>query len=258
MPPLRISVITYNIWVTKRWTQRAPALRRFLEVFDPDILCLQELQPESQKLIDQTLHRHKRVQDDLPGWTTESNIYWRSALFSEIEHGAEPVDIADSAERRLFWVRLRIAGTPHSILVATAHLTHQRNVTERTTGLSPRLGETRRIITALQRINLAGEPLLFMGDLNDPVHPPHLLHEAGYVSCFAALGLQPPPTFKVYPTAGVKVGAPVMNQCIDWLVANRHTRAVAAGVPQFYLNDTAPSDHWPVQAVYQILPGTWT
>jgi hypothetical protein len=91
-----------------------------------------------------------------------------------------------------------------------------------------------------------------MGDMNDPVHPPAILHQAGYPSCFAALGLQPPTTFKAYPTANVQPGKVVMNQCIDWLVASREARVVCASVPQFYFNDAAPADHWPVQAVYEI------
>jgi hypothetical protein len=66
------------------------------------------------------------------------------------------------------------------------------------------------------------------------------------------MGMQPPTTFKCYPTANVPLGKPVMNQCIDWLVANREARPVAAAVPHFYLHDAAPSDHWPVQAVYEI------
>ena len=103
-----------------------------------------------------------------------------------------------------------------------------------------------------QRLNRDREPLFFMGDLNDPVHPTGLLQEAGYVTCYAALGLQPPPTFKCYPTAAVAPGALASSQCIDWIVANEHARAIAASVPQFFFNDAAPSDHWPVQAVYEL------
>ena len=91
-----------------------------------------------------------------------------------------------------------------------------------------------------------------MGDLNDAVHPPRMLHEAGYSSCFAALGIQCPPTFPCYPTANVSAGTRVMNHTIDWLVANQHARTVAAQVPQCYHGDVAPSDHWPVLAVYEI------
>jgi endonuclease/exonuclease/phosphatase family metal-dependent hydrolase len=252
MLPTRISFITYNIWNVERWSLREPALRKFLEIFGPDVLCLQELRRKSQQMIDQVLTGHERVRDRFVGWTSESNIYWRNTMFTEIEHGAEDVGIKEVGHRRLFWVRLDVRDLNRSILVATAHLTHQRHPTESATGQSPRVGEARSIVQQLKRLNRKREPLFFMGDLNDPVHPPTLLHQAGYPSCFAALGLQPPTTFKCYPTANVQLGKPVMNQCIDWIVANGEARAICASVPHFYLNDAAPADHWPVQAVYEI------
>ena len=251
MPPFRISIVTYNIWLMQRWAVRAPALRGFLATFSPDILCLQELQPESRDFIDATLPAHQRVDDTYRGWATESNIYWRDSLFTRIEHGIEDAAIADG-DRRLFWARLQVRDLDRSILVATAHLTSQRNKVECETGQSPRVEQMRRIIAALKRLNHAHEPLFFMGDMNDPVHPPRMLDEAGYKSCFAALGVQAPPTFQCYPTSDVPPGNRVVNQCIDWLVANREARAVAAAVPHFYLKDAAPSDHWPVHAVYEI------
>jgi endonuclease/exonuclease/phosphatase family metal-dependent hydrolase len=249
----RIHLITYNIWNAERWEMRAPALRKFLELFAPDVLCVQELRRGPRQMIDDVLAAHERVRDRFTGWMSESNIYWRRSMFSEIEHGAEDVEIRQAGHRRLFWVRLEVRGAGRSVLIATAHLTHQRHAEERASGVSPRLGETRRIIGALKRLNRSGEPLFFMGDLNDPVHPPLLLHEAGYVSCFSALGLEPPTTVRVYPTGGVAPGKPVMSQCVDWLVANAHARPLAAAVPRFYFADAAPSDHWPVQAVYELL-----
>jgi len=252
--PLRISIVTYNIWLTQRWDVRAPALHGFLERFNPDILCLQELQQTSRDFIDQALPGHQRVDDPFRGWTTEGNIYWRDSLFERIEHGGEDFGIVPASDRRLFWVRLKIRGYNRTMLVGTAHLTSQRNKLECETGQSPRVEQTRRIIHALKRLNLADEPLFFMGDMNDPVHPPRMLQEAGYVSCFAALGVQTPPTYLCYPTADVAPGDRVVNQSIDWLVANQHARAVAAAVPHFYLKDAAPSDHWPVHAVYEIAP----
>ena len=252
MFPARISFITYNIWNTERWAFREPALRKFLEIFDPDVLCLQELRRTSQQVIDRVLAGHERVRDRFSGWTSESNIYWRDSMFSEIDHGAEDVRIKEPGHRRLFWVRLRVKALNRSMLVSTAHLTHQRHPAESATGQSPRVGETTRIIGELKGLSERREPSFFMGDLNDPVHPPALLHEAGYVSCFAALGVQPPPTFKCYPTANVAFGKAVMNQCVDWLTANGEARAVSAAVPHFYIGDAAPSDHWPVQAVYEI------
>ncbi len=255
MAPLRLNIITYNIWNTERWAFRSPALRRFLALFNPDILCVQELRPKSRSFIDSVLGEHERVRDRFAGWSRESNIYWRRTMFSEIEHGAEDVEIREAGHRRLFWVRLHSKLIDRTLLVATAHLTHQRHADESRTGQSSRVGETKRIIAHLKRLNAKAEPLFFMGDLNDPVHPPTLLHAAGYASCFAALGLQPAATFKCYPTADVTPGKAVMNQTIDWLVSNGEARALCATVPQFYYRDAAPSDHWPVQAVYEVQGG---
>ena len=55
MLPLRISIVTYNIWLTQRWDVRQPALGGFLKSFNPDLLCLQELQQTTRDFIDGTL-----------------------------------------------------------------------------------------------------------------------------------------------------------------------------------------------------------
>src|SRR5512140_2431739 len=107
MLPFRFSIVTYNIWLTQRWQVRAPALGGFLDAFSPDLLCLQELQQTSRDFIDARLPSHRRVEDAHPGWTTESNIYWRDSLFTHVEHGSEDAGIPDGA-RRLFWARLKI------------------------------------------------------------------------------------------------------------------------------------------------------
>jgi endonuclease/exonuclease/phosphatase family metal-dependent hydrolase len=252
MSSARINVVTYNIWNTERWAQRERALRAFMQLFDPDLLCLQELRRKSRRFLDEVLSEHERVNDRFVGWAQESNIYWRSSMFGEIEHGAEDVRIREPGHRRLFWVRLQMKALDRSVLVGTAHLTHQRHPEESRTGCSPRIGETQRIIAALGRIRRKREPVLFMGDMNDPVHATDHLQKAGYVSSFAALGLQPPPTFKCYPTASVTPGQLAISQCIDWIVANAEARALATTVPQFFLDDAAPSDHWPVQAIYEV------
>jgi endonuclease/exonuclease/phosphatase family metal-dependent hydrolase len=202
MHPLRISIVTYNIWTENRWDFRKDALRRFLELFDPDVLCLQELSAASRDLIDATLPGHRRVEDAFEGWSCEGNIYWREALFSKLAHGAEDVQILKSPQRRLFWARLRVKALDRSILVATAHLTHQRHELEARTGQSPRVAETQRIVDALTRVSDANDAaVFFMGDFNDPIHP---------------------------------------------------TNAVATCVPRFFHGDAAPSDHWPVLAVYEL------
>src|SRR5688572_23399980 len=166
----RLSIVTYNIWLTERWPARAPALERFLKLFDPDLLCLQELQPATQAFLDETLKGHARVRDPLPGWTNEGNVYWRKAAFDLVGHGAEEVGHLEP-ERRLFWARLKLKDTGRSIFVSTAHLTSPKNAKEAETGQSPRVGQLKRIADELARLVAEGEPAFFMGDMNDPRHP---------------------------------------------------------------------------------------
>ena len=48
------------------------------------------------------------------------------------------VKIKEKGHRRLFWARLQVKALGRSMLVATAHLTHQRHPDESATGRSPR------------------------------------------------------------------------------------------------------------------------
>ena len=252
MIPTRLSLITYNLWQTERWPARAAALENFLKLFTPDVLCVQELQPPTQAFLDSVLKEHERVRDPFPGWTNEGNIYWRAALFECTEYGAEEVGHLEP-ERRMFWARLRFKQLSRTIFVATAHLTSPKNRDEGESGHSPRIGQLKRIADELTRLVPNDEPAFFMGDMNDARHPQRILKPAGFVSCFAALGLQSPPTFQCYPTANVLPDEPTSTEAIDLIVANKHARAVAASVPQCYAGDIAPSDHWPVQAVYELV-----
>jgi endonuclease/exonuclease/phosphatase family metal-dependent hydrolase len=173
-------------------------------------------------------------------------------MFEEIEHGTENVGHVEP-ERRLFWARLRIDSSQKAIFVATAHLTSPRHSDEMQTGLSPRVRQLKRIADELTRHVHDAEPAFFMGDMNDAWHPQRILMQARIVSCFAALGMQSPPTYQCYPTANVQPGERTITEAIDLIVANRYARAIAASVPQCYAEDLAPSDHWPVQAIYQLV-----
>ena len=252
MVPTRLSIVTYNIWLTQRWPARAPALERFLTLFTPDVLCVQELQRPTQEFLDRVLSQYDRVHDPFPGWTNESNIYWSKGVFEKIDHGAEGVGHLEP-ERRMFWARLQLKALHQTIFIATAHLTSARHREESNTGLSSRVRQLKRIADELTRLVREGEPAFFMGDMNDAYHPQRILKPAGFVSCFAALGMQSPPTFQCYPTANVQPDEPTVTEAIDLIVANRYARAIAASVPQCYCEDTAPSDHWPVQAIYQLI-----
>ena len=250
MFPVRLSFITYNLWKTERWRVRARALGKFLDLFYPDVLCLQELGRTTQRFLDRNLRNHDRVRASFPGWTNEGNIYWNTLLFEKVQYGAEIVGHLERG-RRLFWVRLRLKSS-RTIFVATAHLTPPLNPIEAETGRSPRVRQLKRIVARLQRLVREDEPAFFMGDMNDARHPQPIFKKAGFTSCFAELGMQSPPTFYSYPTAGIERGESTVTEAIDLIVANRHARAIAASVPQCYRGDVAPSDHWPVQAIYEI------
>jgi endonuclease/exonuclease/phosphatase family metal-dependent hydrolase len=251
MLPIRLSFMTYNLWKTERWRARAPALEKFLALYAPDVLCVQELHRTTQKVLDKILREHDRVHDTFCGWTSESNIYWNTAFFKKVEHGAEEVGHLEP-KRRMFWIRLQLQmhGT---IFVATAHLTPPRHPTEAKTGRSPRVRQLKRIVSKLERLVHEDEPAFFMGDMNDARHPQPILKEAGFTSCFAALGVQSPHTFHCYPTVNIKAGEPTVTEAIDLIVANKPARAIAASVPQYYGGDIAPSDHWPVHAIYELV-----
>ena len=247
MHPLRLSIVTYNLWNTERWPERSQALNRFLDLFTPDILCIQELRDETRSFIDKVLPQHQRVDDDFPGWTCEGNIYWKSELLNEVEHGAEDIGMLEE-HRRMFWVRLNLNGGDKTVFISTAHYTYQGHEKEMETGISPRLGQTRRTMEELQRLVKDNEPAFFMGDLNDPVIPARLMGDVGFESCFKAMNMLSPPTYPCNPTAKYLN----MNQTIDWIMANAYARPISAQVPQFFLDDFAPSDHWPVLAIYEL------
>ena len=255
MPPVRLSLITYNLWHTIRWPERRDALGKFIELYAPDVLCVQELRSQTQSFLDQAMPGHRRVHDKFEGWTCEGNIYWNAEFLEHVAHGAESIGMLE-AMRRLFWVRLKVAGSEQTVLIATAHFTHQGHEEEMKTGQSPRLGQTRESIEAIERLLLPGEPALFAGDLNDSYLPPLYLQEAGYRSCFQALGQLSPPTWPCVPTCHPEESERLGYQTLDWIFANRHARAVAAASPHFFHGDFAPSDHWPVQAVYELREGT--
>ena len=243
--PFRFVVCTYNIWASNRWPEREAALRSFLDHHRPDILCLQELRPETRAVIDAVLNTHRRVDDPFEGWIRESNIYWNLDLFTRVEHGAEDIGMFEE-KRRLFWARLQPAaeGMP-TVFIGTAHYTWSGNAQEKDGGVNPRYEQAQRTVEALNRLAPEAEPLIFMGDLNDYIHPLRILREGGLTDSFRALGRVPVPTIPAVPTAN---GTP---QCIDWMLHRGPIHPMATGVVDFYTEDIAPSDHKPVITTYR-------
>ena len=137
-PPVTFTAMTYNVWGDHHADPRRAALARLLTVRPPDLLATQELRRWSRDTIDATLVDHERVGDEFGGWEHQSNLWWSTALFSEVEHGADDVGLLDQ-DARLFWVRLRVHAAPDRVLLfATAHLTWPGNEVERANGVNLR------------------------------------------------------------------------------------------------------------------------
>ena len=245
MPQHRFVVTTYNLWETSRWPEREEPLRSYLQLTRPDVLCVQELRQETRDLIDAELGKHARVDDPFEGWLEEGNIYWSTEMFELRDHGAEEIGMLEPL-RRLFWVRLALAGTDDTVLIATAHYTYQGHEVERETGFSPRLEQARRTIAALESLVGENEPVLFMGDLNDNTNAIRILRDAGLVDSFTAAGSPLLPTHPARPTAD---GNP---QVLDWQFHQGPIRAMTSHVGDYFDGDIAPSDHKPVVATYAL------
>ena len=252
MLPVRLSLVTYNLWGTERWPEREPALRLFFERHRPDLVCVQELTPQTRTVLDEVLPTHGRVDDDFMGWTTEGNIWWNSAFLRLVEHGAEEFGIEEYPDRRLFWVRLQIVDRPTTVFVGDVHLSDPGLAVELEEGRNNRVVEAKAIIGSLGRLVGDGEAAFLLGDFNDSLVPLTHLFVAGYESPWGRLHQLPPPTMPAFPDRLLGYGF-ASSFVLDWIVANRHARPLAVSSPHVYADNIPPSDHWPVQAVYELV-----
>ncbi len=247
MYPFRFSLASVNLWNTILWETRAPAVKRFLELYQPDICCFQEVREETLQEIDLFLPLYDRVVDTLPGWSNEGTIYYNRKVFEKIEHGAIDLDMPEK-DRRLFWVRLSVKYSDMSLLVANVHLTHQENADECATGLSYRHGQAEKMGIALDSLMHADEPAIVCGDFNDPVHPARQLGQHGFIDIFGSLGIAQPPTF---PCAAM-TDEIHCTEAIDKIMVKGRIRPLLGSVPHFYYERSGVSDHWPVVAMFSM------
>lgn len=64
---LRLSIVPYNLWNTECWPQATEALNKSLDLFTPDILCIQELRKKIQSFIDKIMPMYQCVDDKFTG-----------------------------------------------------------------------------------------------------------------------------------------------------------------------------------------------
>jgi endonuclease/exonuclease/phosphatase (EEP) superfamily protein YafD len=245
MHPFTFLACTFNLWGSTRWDERRGPFERFLGVNRPDVLCIQESTREASDLIMATLPSPNMVVDPFPGWTDESNIYWNADLFDLVEYGALDIGMLEPL-RRLFWVRL--ATKDHgSIVVATAHFSWSGNVREVTEDINVRVEQARSAAVALDEVVESDEPVLFMGDFNDYIHPIRVLRMAGFDDSFMALGREAVVTYPALPLAQ----AP--PELIDWMMHRGPIRPTLTSVVDFFVGEMPPSDHKPILTTYALL-----
>ncbi|NOX21790.1 MAG: endonuclease [Actinobacteria bacterium] len=245
--PFIFLACTYNLWNTERWDERKRPLRRFLEIQRPDILCVQELSQAASDLILDALPSLRRVDDPFSGWRTASNIYWNAELFELVEYGAEDVGILET-DRRLFWVRL-VSTSGASLVVATAHFSWTGNIREIAENVNVRVDQAQRCADALASIVPDDEPVLFMGDFNDYIHPLRILRYKGFDDSFMALGREAVTTYPTFPLAQQP------PELLDWMMHRGPIRPTLTSVVDFYVGEFPPSDHKPVLTTYELERG---
>jgi len=237
---------TYNLWGSSRWAERRPVLERFFRLHRPDVLCVQELTPEASELIAATLPAVSSVDDPVDGSAREDDIFWDGGMFEAVEHGTVDINILEPS-RHLFWVRLRIADTGSTMVVATAHFDWIGNDRELSEHINVRVEQAERTVEALGMLAAEDEPVLFMGDLNDDWHPLIVLREAGFADSFTALGQYPVPT---HPAPPMKSTYPPRTH--DWMLHRGPILPLLTAVIDVYVGDLPGSDHKPVATTYRI------
>jgi endonuclease/exonuclease/phosphatase family metal-dependent hydrolase len=144
-----------------------------------------------------------------------------------------------------------VVDRPTTLFVGDIHLSDAGLRSELEEGRNSRVNEVKEIIGALGRLVQDREPAFLLGDFNDSLAPLAHLLMAGFDSCWAKLHQIPAPTMPAYPDRLLGSGF-ASNFVLDWIVANRNARPLSVSSPHVYAGDVAPSDHWPVHAVYEL------
>lgn len=243
---MRVSIVTLNLWNTEYWEYRKTAIKAFLERYEADIYCFQEIREETLLFLDAKLPHYFRVEGIENGWRNENTIYVKKALFSIQDFGRIDLQMPEP-DRGLFWVRLHtIDSTP--LFVATMHLTHQLNRDECNTGVSFRHHQAHTASKALNTL-IESEAAIICGDFNDPVHPGRIFKtESEFQDVFTLLGIPAPVTFPC-PFLSDEID---LVESIDKIMIKGKIRPLLASSPRFSVPHSVLSDHWPVVAILEL------
>lgn len=243
---LRFSIMTLNLWNTEYLEKRVDSIKKFFKIYKPDILCIQEIREETLSLLKEQLDGYKYVNDSFIGWNEESNIFYNSNLFSEIEHGRIDLNMPE-INRGLFYLRLAVKDSSSKLFISTAHLTHQGNKDELETGMSYRHNEAILISKAINDLTREDEGVILCGDFNDPIHPTRIItSNTPLVEVFKSLALEAPVTF---PCSSISEEY-YLVESIDKIMHNDLLEPIMATSPRMVLS-LGISDHYPVEAIFE-------
>lgn len=243
---MRFSVVSLNIWNTEHMEKRIPALESFLKTYNADIFCFQEIRSVFFPLFDSFLPYHLHVVDDDPGWTSESNIYFKKDLFEEVGHGRIDLEMPEE-NRGVFWVELKEKKSGRSFFASTVHLTWQGNADEVASGTTHRHREANEIARKFPAI-YGRSPVFITGDFNDPLHPGRILGNAGFTDIFTALHEPHPVTF---PNLAF-TDESYLCEAIDKFMYIGFCPLMACS-PHFYVPGSALSDHYPLAVMLEMI-----
>lgn len=250
--------MTYNVWGNHYWPQRSePLVKNLLRIL-PDVLVLQEVTPEILMLIDQSLMNYDRIKEKHISWSTESNIYWNTNIFSLIDHGFSSMNLDSHPNRGLFWVRLASIDNPDiAIFVSTTHLPWVGSPFELETGLNQRISTTQKICNILMDLCISNpnNSFILAGDFNEDYHPLRILQERiEFVDVYELLDMTAPITHPVRPSDPKEERLP--NRTLDWITCRLRpgSRVMGAFVKASRGEFPPASDHMPVIALFEFGP----
>ena len=197
--PVRLSVMSFNVWGNDRWPERREALQETIRRHRPDIIGLQEVTPDILEAIVEALPTHKYIIDDSnKGWSYESNIVWNDDLLQKRDHRYIDLGFEDNPLRGFFMAQFDIRANHNLNFFSTVHLPWQGSPTEIRTGVNQRLVLASKIATLTQddifktRMGQA-LPVILTGDFNEAFHPQRVLRQlAEFEDVFSIVGVPAP------------------------------------------------------------------
>jgi len=202
----------------------------------------------------------------------ETAIFWNKYYFEKIKEDCIRVY---SSHVSLIKLKPKFSNK-FQIIIANVHLTFPGTQEEITTGKSPRIMQMEYVCQYVEK-NYKTNSLLYdeivyiMGDCNDHFHTINVALKYGYHHCFFDCHYQVSPI--TFPTSAshVVLDGPDPQSAVtyDWIMCNNfdfenkkkknfyknnliNVNGVTCSVLNYNYHGVFPSDHYPIQAIYQI------